>query len=274
MRFLAAALPVAALLLSPLAASAQMPPISDTAKLSVPDIQWRKIALRNIAPLDVLKLMHWETVNLDPFKPVQVSQPVDHPTYTKLPDGVNRIFALQSNNSLLLEATEAGYKRVQEIVKTLDIAPQQVKLTVRFVAVPLSQKLTVDLSNPSQALLQMYSAKALFSEPIIETAEDGKSAYFSLPWLHLDQLHEITPSKPPEVPLTPRVNKDNSVTLSLSAKEPTAQVLETIRTVSSGEITVYDATLFLSPSRYRVFLFVMPIALSTGTNGGTINIKP
>ena len=44
-----------------------------------------------------------------------------------------RIFALQSNNSLLIEATPDGYNLVKQIVKILDIAPRQVQIKVEFV---------------------------------------------------------------------------------------------------------------------------------------------
>jgi len=50
-----------------------------------------------------------------------------------LPNGVARIFALQSNNSLLIEATPEGYNTVKQIVKILDIAPRQVQIKVEFV---------------------------------------------------------------------------------------------------------------------------------------------
>ena len=50
-----------------------------------------------------------------------------------LPTGVARIFALQSNNSLLIEATPDGYNQVKQIVKILDIAPRQVEIKVEFV---------------------------------------------------------------------------------------------------------------------------------------------
>ncbi len=162
MRFLTAALPLAALLLLPITASAQtpkhLPPIPS-------NLQYRTIILQHAHPADILSTMHW-----------QDSKNADG---AKLPDGVNRVFALQSNNSLLVEATPDGYKQLQEIVKTLDIAPQQVKLTARFAEVPLSQKQTFDLSNPNQVLLQMHTVNARFSEPVFKTLEDGKPAFFS-----------------------------------------------------------------------------------------------
>jgi general secretion pathway protein D len=51
----------------------------------------------------------------------------------QLPEGVARIFALQSNNSLLVEATPEGYNTIRQIVKILDVAPRQVQIKVEFV---------------------------------------------------------------------------------------------------------------------------------------------
>ena len=283
MRFLAAALPIAALLLSPIAAPAQTPkPLPANAA----ELKYRTIILRHTAPLDVLKVMHWETVDMDPFKPVQVPQPINQPYNVKLPDGVARIFALQSSNALLLEATDAGYKQVQEIVKTLDVAPQQVRLTVRFVAVPLSQKLTVDSSNSSQASQQLQDAKALFYQPLSTTTDNDKPASFPLYWHLLDNtcgptsdaLATVSPSKPPALRLIPRINRDTSVTISLNTEEQNAHVLPALQTVFSGKETVYDVTLWVYATRHRVFLFVTPTLVNddagAGANGGTINIKP
>jgi general secretion pathway protein D len=50
-----------------------------------------------------------------------------------LPEGVNKIYALQSNNSLLVQATPDGYNLVKQLVKILDIAPRQVEIKVEFV---------------------------------------------------------------------------------------------------------------------------------------------
>ena len=50
-----------------------------------------------------------------------------------LPDGVTKIYALQSNNSLLVQATPDGYALVKQLVKILDVAPRQVEIKVEFV---------------------------------------------------------------------------------------------------------------------------------------------
>lgn len=52
---------------------------------------------------------------------------------TALPEGVDRIFALEGDNSLFIEATPDGFNRVRDIVKNLDIAPRQVQIKVEFV---------------------------------------------------------------------------------------------------------------------------------------------
>lgn len=52
---------------------------------------------------------------------------------TQLPPGVEKIFALQSNNSLLVYATPDGYNQVKQVVKILDVAPRQVQIKVEFV---------------------------------------------------------------------------------------------------------------------------------------------
>ncbi len=51
----------------------------------------------------------------------------------QLPQGVARILALQSNNTLVVEATPDGYNLVKQIVKLLDVKPRQVEVKVEFV---------------------------------------------------------------------------------------------------------------------------------------------
>src|SRR6185437_7891033 len=45
----------------------------------------------------------------------------------QLPEGVDRIYALEGDNSLLVEATPDGFNRIRDIIKNLDIAPRQVQ---------------------------------------------------------------------------------------------------------------------------------------------------
>ena len=74
----------------------------------------------------------------NPFQPNQVGQGVPgvgnpRAQQAQLPEGVDRIYALQSNNSLLVHATPEGFNEVRRLVKILDIAPRQVQVKVEFV---------------------------------------------------------------------------------------------------------------------------------------------
>ena len=51
-----------------------------------------------------------------------------------LPEGVEKIYPLQSDNSLLIRATPDGFNRVREIVRFLDIKPRQVQIKVEFIS--------------------------------------------------------------------------------------------------------------------------------------------
>ena len=65
-----------------------------------------------------------------PFQPGQGARGAQQ---AQLPDGVTKIFALQSNNSLLVYGTVEGFNQVKQIVKILDIKPRQVQIKVEFV---------------------------------------------------------------------------------------------------------------------------------------------
>lgn len=56
----------------------------------------------------------------------------------QLPDGVDRIYALQSDNSLLILATPEGFNAVKNIIKNIDVAPRQVEISVQFVEANVS----------------------------------------------------------------------------------------------------------------------------------------
>ena len=56
----------------------------------------------------------------------------------QLPEGVDRIYALEGDNSLLVEATPDGFNRIRDIIKNLDIAPRQVQIKVEFVTASIT----------------------------------------------------------------------------------------------------------------------------------------
>ena len=86
--------------------------------------RWQKLRLNHIIPADALVALHWNT-----------------PTAT-LPTGVERVYALQSNHSLLLRVTDAGFAEATRLVQTVDLPPAatpaavpQVRLQVSFISV-------------------------------------------------------------------------------------------------------------------------------------------
>ena len=50
-----------------------------------------------------------------------------------LPEGVDRIYAVEGDNSLLVYANPDGFAKVNDLVKALDVAPRQVQIKVEFV---------------------------------------------------------------------------------------------------------------------------------------------
>ncbi len=66
-----------------------------------------------------------------PFQPGQGNR--NGQPQAQLPDGVSKLFALQSNNSIIVYGTPDGFNQVKQIVKLLDVAPRQVQIKVEFV---------------------------------------------------------------------------------------------------------------------------------------------
>lgn len=254
--------------------AAQAPP-EDAAKY-----HWHSLVLQHAKPGDILTQMHWEGTGDAAAKP-------------ELPEGVARIFALQSNNSLLISATDEGFQQVKRIVSALDIAPKQVQLKTLFAAIPASQKLTLDLADPLGALLQLQKANAMLYQPPLVTANNGEQADipFEMPLPRLERnlppwsllINQATQTNSleaiPTLRVTARINSDNSVSLMLNSGEPAAANL---RTVPSDGMTAYDVTGLPHSAGYRVFLFVMPTiigesndsAASNANGGSSVTVTP
>ncbi len=77
----------------------------------------KKLALHNIVPDMVLSLLHWNQGGA-------------------LPEGVKQITSLPKENALLVVATPAGLAKVQEIIKSVDVAPRQVQVKMALANVP------------------------------------------------------------------------------------------------------------------------------------------
>lgn len=87
-----------------LLALATLPVLAASAPVQAqtPSYQYRTIAVHNVAPVAVLQAAHWGSNAV-------------------LPAGVKRVIALQSNHVLVVEATPAGYQRIQATVSAIDV---------------------------------------------------------------------------------------------------------------------------------------------------------
>lgn len=78
--------------------------VSAAAHAQTPAYQYRTIAIHNVTPAAVLEAARWDSKDNAP-----------------LPAGVKKVFALQSNHVLVVDATPAGYGRIQAIVSAIDV---------------------------------------------------------------------------------------------------------------------------------------------------------
>lgn len=239
---------------------------------------WRTLVLQNARPSDILILMHWnQSAGMMPHPPA-------------LPDGVRRIFALQSNNSLLVDATEEGFATVTTLVKALDIAPRQVQFKTLLVAVPATRTGLIAPDTDATRFLGelLRGERRVIWTPTV-TVTDGQTVTTSFlcpaPPVSRLRLAQTGPmregsgaSSRCEVRLTPRINADKTLTLSLTltpAATPSAAQIMTPRTLRSGELAVYDVTGPPTPHGERLFFFLQPVVIGETADGGqTITVTP
>lgn len=288
MRFLTAALPLAVILLSPVTASAQnMPPVSQkTVSLDAGTADLHSLAVM----LERQAGIKTRVVDGDkPYRPISVR-------VTNSPlRAVIEAIAASAGADVAQDA--AGVYVFTPDASVLNayfqqLQSQQVQLKAFFAGLPPSRTLTVDFSHPDQALLQMYEAGAVFSPRSQITTSPNAPAAISLSWRTLSERRSLslqligtnTQIAPVLLHITPRINTDRSVTLSLSfdqslaskAAAPDVPVIVpqiAARTARNGGMTVFEVT-GAFPSAYRVFLFVSPTLVGAGANDGTMNSKP
>ena len=283
------------LLLGPKAASAQTTTTDQSTShvftpshsaASVKDIpvpsaamQWHRLILRHAAPSNILKWMDWDDTR-------------DNAKNPRLPDGVARIFTLASNNSLLVVATDSGYEKFKQIVTALDIAPRQVQIKVLLAALPKSLNLAIDLADPMRALATLQETNAVVYQSQSLTMDSGTLVSFpidiTLPrletdmpswglWARLVGQAQNTLVAIPTSRIEPQVNTDNSITLlTIAGADGTG---ETIHTVFTGGVEVYEITYLAQTPGYRVFLFLTPRILPEKSYTGneeyqTVTVTP
>lgn len=237
---------------------------------------WRTLVLQHAKPGDILALMHWngpvtpETPAPFDLLPLTGS-PVPNPAI--LPDGVRRVFALHSTNSLVVEATEEGFATAVNLVKRLDVVPRSVQFHMELVAVPASRVRLFTPGLPASRLLPLLLAgDSRVAAVPVETATDGHSTFFSVEVLLAApggrfRLARIGPgadghgtSTVHVFRLAPRINADGTITLSLefATTAPLSVRFPTPRTLRPAELVVYDVTGPKQTAGERLFLFLSP----------------
>lgn len=167
-----------------------------------------KLILHNVTPDEVVILMHWkrddkdfQTFRMLDNKPLlgdginRVDPPKPPASTSTLPEGVENIYVLEGDNSLLIEATPEGFKRTQEIVKSLDtLLKRNFQFKIQFVRARIDAvkslglfpttderfQRTVTFGTQVSALLQTLLAKG---SVVLETrtlnADNGVSLLIS-----------------------------------------------------------------------------------------------
>jgi len=187
-----------------------------------------------------------------------------------LPEGVDRVYFLESNHSILVHATPAGRAHIQEVINAIDVAPRQVQIKVAFVTVtaadlnasglhfdripmdrledmgkpPQKPVLAADGSAVTAYLATIIDRRPRVSGPII-TTNDGTPAQINV---EIGTNPAITDPLRQEVfglEATPRLNKDSSIALQLRLTGPdewptagSTPGIKILRTIRNGDTLV------------------------------------
>lgn len=212
--------------------------------LNPADLHWQKLTLQHVIPSEILKLMHWNAE--------KTAKPA--PRNPNLPDGVQAIYALQSDNSLLIQATPDGFTSVKAVVKTLDIEPRRIQVQWQMIDVPESDWKKLEGIGDKDKLLAALAPGnyKTISGPTVTTT-DGVQATVKVetkvPYGPKQDFLTVGQS----TTVTPRVNTDGTITVQVTATDlevagppaeangappTTTQSISTIRTAKSGETII------------------------------------
>lgn len=234
--------------------------------------------------------MHWNQPVASPQPaPSQALPRADlapHPP--ALPEGVRRIFALQSSHALLVDATEEGFATVARLVQILDVAPKQVQFKTLLVAVPATRVgLDAPAADAGRFLAELLRGeRRVIPTPLVTTTDGvGATISFSYPPPPVGGIRLIQagltagrsdPSPRVEFRLTPRINADGTLTLRAAFGE---LAVPTDRTLRDGEMTVYEVTGPQAASGERLFFFLAPTILgdratNSADGGPSVTVTP
>lgn len=119
-------------------------------------------------------------------------------TISLIPSGLVRMSPDDTTGRLFMQGTPASLTQIQEISRLLDVQPRRVRLSVRILRGPANQ--FYEFGEPNQKLSRaavVSSAAALYANS--ETIA----------------LHAMGDGRAFHLPLTPHINGDNSVTLTM-----------------------------------------------------------
>lgn len=149
------------------------PAVTPTAPAS--GLAWHKLPVQNASPSEVIRIMHWG--GLAPASPFAGGEKLidSPPAPVTLPEGVKRIFALESIGALLVEATPEGFARVQDIVNHLNVAPRRFQFKVQFVRARRADVNALGLFAPDDSLHQRAASGANVSASLQSLIASGST---------------------------------------------------------------------------------------------------
>ena len=223
-----------------LLAGASVPPLVHALDAQTPSAAQatvtQTIVLQHIVPVDLLKSLHWDQT-------------------ANLPAGVTKIQALPAQNALAVTATPAGFAKVGEIVKQLDIEPRQVKIVSAFAyASDADLKASgikfdqVPVNEPSQKMYRFYatgSRVAQFLQTLTKqravTEEDITTTNNVTATISRSDAAPSRKARVQQFTVTPHINGDDTITLGLHWGFSDGTVnrgISTTRTVRNGDTMV------------------------------------
>jgi len=226
------------------------------------------IVLQHVVAGEVVDSQHWD-------------QPAN------LPIGVTKIEAVPAQNMLAVTATSAGFAKVQEIVRLLNIEPRQIKINAAFALASQADLKASGIQSHLAFLDDLQSGKTaspdqvrymtgelaaqflqtltdqnrLVEEPRITTTEKiAASINLDLPPASAQpQAFALQTFS-----VTPQINTDSSVTLVLDMaflEGAAKRQIHTTRTLRSGEtLVIVMPPASPSSENKSLLLFVSPIA--------------
>jgi len=244
-------------------------PQCSPSKSDTTSYQYRKLTLRFAKPWHTLETLGWDQ---DCWS--------SHPQGCNLPDGVDHIYPIQVDNSLLIHSTLEAFNRIRYIVRQLDVQPVMVSLRV--------DQVTVDMAD-LDGLLPDGMAKTPLTTSQVEAAlikrggissvtnyltENNKSVDFieTCTSLNVDSVMHVTP----------RINRDHTIALFMSPKLPerpasmppiTYASLVTMRTVANGSTADFGLPYVVVRSRIPVLSDLPLIGTAFQSRNKTVSDK-